>query len=81
MTTITAADEELNQKDPLQNKVGQNHHKNLKSLYKNYNDKSKDDRIVYKYSNDRKGPLLESIILAGIPMLMSQETMKQERVR
>jgi hypothetical protein len=29
--------------------------------------------VVYKYSNDRKGPLHESIILAGVPMFIKYE--------
>jgi hypothetical protein len=72
MTTTT--DEDLNRK-----LIGLNHTKNVRSSPKG-NGRSKDEenkpnhsQIAYKYSNDRKGPLHESIILAGIPMFIKHE--------
>jgi hypothetical protein len=78
MTSTTTADEELNQKDPLDHLIGVNHSKDLKSLYKDNNGKSKDEEnkhsiVAHKYSNDRKGPLYESVILGGLPMFIKYE--------
>jgi hypothetical protein len=80
MTTTTAADDEVNQKDPLQDKVGQNHRKDPKPPYKDNNRKSKDEEEetkrsipAYKYSNNRKGLLHESVILTGIPVFIKYE--------
>jgi hypothetical protein len=36
---------------------------------------------VYKYSNDRKGPLHESIILAGVPMFIKYENRQIKAVQ
>ena len=77
MTTRTR-DDEGNQKDPLHDKVGQNHRKDPKPPYEDKNGKSKDEETkryipTYKYSNNRKGLLHESVILAGIPVFIKYE--------
>src|SRR5919199_1071799 len=75
--TTTTADEQFNQKDPLEHVVGVNHTKDPNPPYKG-NGKSKDEEAkhsipAYKYSNNRKGLLHESVILAGIPVFIKYE--------
>src|SRR5919197_5476250 len=73
--TTTTADEEGNQNDPLEYLVGLNHSKDVRSFCKD-RDKDKDNKpsvMAYKYSNDRKGPLHESVILAGLPMFIKYQ--------
>jgi hypothetical protein len=75
MTTTTADDttKDLNQKDPLEHLVGVNHTKDLRSSRKGEENKNKYSIPAYKYSNDRKGPLHESVILAGLPIFIKYE--------
>jgi hypothetical protein len=69
-------DTDVNQKNPLERLLGVNHTKDIRSSH-NGNGKFKDNGnkplIAYKYSNDRKGPLHESIILGGHPKFIKYE--------
>jgi hypothetical protein len=71
--TMTA-DEEVS-KENLEHLLGVNHTKDVRSSHKQ-RDKDKENKPsipAYKYSNDRKGPLHESVILAGLPMFIKYE--------
>ena len=78
-----AADDDINeenevkQKDPLEDILGVNHTND--SQNSNNNSKSKDNAnkthsvVAFKYSNNKRGPLYESVILAGHPMFIKYE--------
>lgn len=81
MTTVVNDDineeNEVKQKGPLENLVGVNHTND--SQNSNNNSKSRDvankthSVVAYKYSNNKRGPLYKSVILAGHPMFIKYE--------
>jgi hypothetical protein len=70
---VTTREDNVDQKDSLQDKVGQNHRKDSKPSYKDNNVENRPKHAAYKYSNDRKGPLYESVIVAGLPSFITYE--------
>ena len=75
-----AANEEVS-KENLEHLLGVNHIKGAGSSHKDgrsakskhEGDEPKPSVIYYKYSNDRKGPLHESVITAGLPKFIKYE--------
>jgi hypothetical protein len=73
LMTMTA-DEEVS-KENLEHLLGVNHTKDVRLLRKD-RDKDKESKpsiMTYKYSNNRKGLLHESVILAGHPVFIKYE--------
>jgi hypothetical protein len=71
----TTVDAEMKQNEPLDHLIGVNHSKDLRSSHK-HRDKDKENKpsiMAYKYSNNRKGPLHESVILAEYPVFIKYE--------
>ena len=69
--TMTA-DEEIS-KENLEHLLGVNHTKDVRSYCKDKDKENKPSIPAYKYSNNRKGQLHESAIVAGIPVFIKYE--------